>query len=312
MNRFGCFAAALAGAALLTGPASAAPEGWTTDYDQAKSTAAEQGKDLLLDFTGSDWCGWCIRLKDEVFLQPAFKDAAPDDFVMVELDFPQDKPQSDELKQQNQRLAEKFDVGGYPTIVLADAEGRPYAMTGYREGGADAYLAHLDELQQVRAARDEAMQAADSAEGLKKAKALDDAMTAVGMDLAVGHYRDTVETIVDLDADNEAGLKAKYEAALQNGKLADAVAAVINQLQTGDFESGLAELEQVIDRFQPEGEQKQMLYGLKGQVLAQMGQMDAAVDALNTALESLPDSPIAPQIRQLNTQIKAATPPPTE
>ena len=64
---------------------------WVNEFEKAKQTAATEGKDLLMDFTGSDWCGWCIRLHKEVFDLDAFKTAAPKNFVLVELDYPNDK-----------------------------------------------------------------------------------------------------------------------------------------------------------------------------------------------------------------------------
>lgn len=119
---------------------------WLTDYEAAKALAAESGKPILMDFTGSDWCGWCIRLKKEVFSQPAFLQYASENLVLLMLDFPSQKPQSDDLKAQNQALAEQFDIKGYPTIILADAEGNEIARTGYQRGGAEKYVEHLKEL----------------------------------------------------------------------------------------------------------------------------------------------------------------------
>ena len=77
--------------ALTVSLSTAAGEGWMTDFEAAKQKAAAENKDLLVDFTGSDWCGWCIKLVDEVFKHDAFKQGAADNFVLVELDFPQDK-----------------------------------------------------------------------------------------------------------------------------------------------------------------------------------------------------------------------------
>lgn len=132
-------------------PASAAFAGdhWLMDFEKAKALAQAQDKDLLINFAGSDWCYWCQRLEREVFSKPAFVQAAGGRFVFVLVDFPQDKSQqSAELQQQNERLAQRFGVKAFPTVVLADAGGRPYAQTGYREGGAQAYLQHLTVLQE--------------------------------------------------------------------------------------------------------------------------------------------------------------------
>lgn len=122
---------------------SAAGAGWMTDFKAAQSQAAAEQKPMLLDFTGSDWCGWCIKLDEEVFSQNAFKEYAADSLVLVELDFPRGKEQSDALKAQNKALAEKYGVRGFPTIVLLSSDGDLIEKTGYRPGGAESYVAHI-------------------------------------------------------------------------------------------------------------------------------------------------------------------------
>ena len=127
--------------------ATAETEHWLTDFEKAEQTAKAEGKDLLINFAGSDWCYWCQRLDKEVFSKTAFLQEAGKRFVLVLLDFPNDKShQSAELQKQNERLSRQFDVTGFPTVFLADANGRPYAQTGYIEGGDRAYLEHLLEL----------------------------------------------------------------------------------------------------------------------------------------------------------------------
>lgn len=124
-------------------PASESHSGWMTDFDAAKAKAAAENKPLLVDFTGSDWCGWCIKLNKEVFSQQAFKDFAKENLILVELDFPRKKAQSAELAAQNQALAEKYAVRGFPTILILDAKGEVIKQTGYRRGGAEKYIEHL-------------------------------------------------------------------------------------------------------------------------------------------------------------------------
>src|SRR4051794_3904234 len=120
----------------LTVSTFAAGDLWVSDFEKAKQTAAAENKDLLIDFTGSDWCGWCIKLRKEVFDLDAFKTAAPKNFVLVEIDFPQNKSKlSNATQEQNAKLQTQFGIQGFPSIVLADAQGRPYAQTGYQEGG---------------------------------------------------------------------------------------------------------------------------------------------------------------------------------
>lgn len=121
-----------------------AGDGWLTDFEAAQAKAVEEQKPLLLDFTGSDWCGWCIRLKEEVFSKQAFKDYAADSLVLVELDFPRGKKQTPELKAQNEALAMKYRIRGFPTILLLSPEGELIEQTGYRRGGAEAYVDHIE------------------------------------------------------------------------------------------------------------------------------------------------------------------------
>jgi len=119
---------------------------WETDFAVAKKRAKDEKKSMLLDFTGSDWCGWCIKLKKEVFDTPEFKEYAKDHLIMVELDFPKRKELPKEEKEQNDKLNEEYKITGFPTIVLLNARGREVARTGYQEGGPEEYIKHLKEL----------------------------------------------------------------------------------------------------------------------------------------------------------------------
>jgi len=126
--------------------AVAAEGPWLTDFEEAKKQAAKEDKAILMDFTGSDWCGWCIKLDKEVFSKKEFLDYAKKNLVLVEVDFPSKKKLSAETKKQNAGLAKKFKVEGFPTIVLTDAKGKKFATTGYQEGGPKAYVKHLGKL----------------------------------------------------------------------------------------------------------------------------------------------------------------------
>ena len=120
---------------------SEAAEGWKTDYTAALAQAATENKMVLLDFTGSDWCGWCVKLQKDTFSKPEFKKFAEQSLVLVELDFPRGKAQSDELKRQNEELAEKFGVQGFPTLVLLDPQGKEASRNvGYLQGGPEAFI----------------------------------------------------------------------------------------------------------------------------------------------------------------------------
>ena len=123
---------------------------WLTDLDEAKKVAAKENKLILIDFTGSDWCHWCVKLKEEVFGHKQFAAEAGKHFVLVELDFPQKAKQSAETKKKNKAHAKKYGVQGFPTVVLTDAKGKAFGRTGYREGGVRPYLNHLKKLRTQR------------------------------------------------------------------------------------------------------------------------------------------------------------------
>lgn len=119
---------------------------WITDFEKARKLAKEQNKLILVDFSGSDWCGWCVRLEKEVFHQKEFKNYAKKNFILLLLDFPSQKPQSAALKKQNAKLAKEYKIEGYPTILILSADGKELARTGYQAGGPKAYIQHLNKL----------------------------------------------------------------------------------------------------------------------------------------------------------------------
>ncbi len=121
------------------------PAGWYTDMNEAVAEAERTGKNLFLDFTGSDWCVWCHRLTDEVFSKKEFLDYADENLVMVFLDSPRSFSLSEEQLNHNQVLQGILGVQGYPTIWLLGPDLTPLMKTGYREGGAASYVEHLTE-----------------------------------------------------------------------------------------------------------------------------------------------------------------------
>jgi thioredoxin-related protein len=116
---------------------------WLTDLSAAQAEAQRQNKPLLVNFTGSDWCGWCIKLRQEVFSQPEFDSFAAKNLVLVEVDFPKNTPQSDAIKKANAALASRFHVSGFPTVVILTPQGQEIARTGYQPGGVKPFVQTL-------------------------------------------------------------------------------------------------------------------------------------------------------------------------
>ncbi len=121
---------------------------WYADFDEAAAVARKAGKDLLVDFTGSDWCGWCIKLDEEVFAHDAFQKGVEPNFVLVALDFPRGQEAKAKVPnpERNNELKDKHGVRGFPTVLLMTADGDVYGKTGYQRGGPEKYVESLDQM----------------------------------------------------------------------------------------------------------------------------------------------------------------------
>lgn len=126
--------AILTGALLLASSAMAAEsEGWLTDYQEGLAAAKKNQKNMMVLFTGSDWCSWCKRLQADVLQKEEFKAFAKENLVLVELDFPRGNKPSEEIQAARKALAAKYNIPGYPTIVLLTPEEKDFGRMGYQE-----------------------------------------------------------------------------------------------------------------------------------------------------------------------------------
>lgn len=127
---------------------------WHTNFEKAMQLSVKEKKPLMLFFTGSDWCGWCIRLQKEVFHKSEFVAWAKDKVILVELDFPRKKQLEPSMQQQNYGLQNALQVRGYPTIWFVNAEKKDdgkinlsqLGSTGYVAGGPEAWLTGANQI----------------------------------------------------------------------------------------------------------------------------------------------------------------------
>ena len=223
----------IAAISLAASPLALAQESdhrWFADYDKALAVAQEEGKDLLVDFTGSDWCGWCIRLHDEGFQHDAWYKQASESYVLVALDFPNGEEAKAKVPNpaRNAELRDKYGIRGYPTILLMNVEGEVFGRTGYQAGGAEAYVEHMTQLavsgkKMLAAAKEiegEYAEAKDKVAVVRKAIGLlaEAEDGAPGVDVIAGVARKAYE----LDPKNEAGLKKEAVASLLASGVAEA------------------------------------------------------------------------------------------
>jgi len=115
---------------------------WMVDYEQAMEKANAENKNVLLYFTGSDWCPPCMAMEKQTFSKPEFNQYAEANLVLLAVDFPEYKPLPEALLRHNLELAKKFEFQGiFPTFILANSEGQVLAKhEGYMEGGPDGFI----------------------------------------------------------------------------------------------------------------------------------------------------------------------------
>jgi thioredoxin-related protein len=242
---------------LMSWAAAAAPvsagEGFLADWDVAAKAAKESGKDLLVDFTGSDWCGWCIKLDEEVFAHDAWKTAIAADYVLCALDF----PNGDEAKAKvpnparNEELREKYGVNGFPSILLMTADGELYARTGYQAGGPENYLKHLSQLRAAGRPNLEEIarlekQVAEAKDATAKASALDAVIGKLEQEAADSPFAARLSVLARqaLEAGGDAARRLRALKAIYAAGKADA--ALNDMARAADPKNELGLLERVV------------------------------------------------------------------
>ena len=270
---------------------TATEEIWQTDFAAAKAKAQKENKLLLIDFTGSDWCGWCKKLKKEVFSQKLFQQKAAQEFVLVELDFPQKTKLDEKLTAQNQGLAKAYAISGYPSIVLTDADGVEFARTGYKPGGAQTYLDHLQGFVKNYQQAQIFEQEATKLDGIEKAKKLDQAIALLVANGSKRSYDDLSDEIIALDKDGKAGLRPKYE-------LPKKISAIESQLkQDKDFDKAVAELDKLAPQASNVPSLQQQIYLFQAGILIKgKGDKTKGLERLQLAQKAAPDTQTGQQL----------------
>jgi thioredoxin-related protein len=294
------FAVAVLG---LVGSALAQEGQWLQNFEDAKAKAKADGKDLLVDFTGSDWCVWCKRLDAEVFAEKAFQDGVAKGYVLVKLDFPKDENLVTEaIKKQNAQLQSDYKIQGFPTILLMDPAGRPYAQTGYQQGGAAPYLEHLAGLQKAKAARDEHFGKAKGAEGAERAKHLAAGLDAMAEEVVMQHYKAEVDEVMKLDADGKAGLKAKYEAKLAMVELEEKFQELA---QNGDWDAVDKYMAELLTKYKGNVDIEQKATFYRAVVLIEdKHDFAGALKGIDAARAIAPDSEFGKRLEQIRKNVE--------
>jgi S1-C subfamily serine protease/thioredoxin-related protein len=187
---------------------------WLQDLDAAKRKASSENKDLLVYFAGSDWSKLSKELSERILLTNRFRDIVKDTFVFVYLDFPDSAAARAKVQDsgRNERLAQSYGIAGFPTVLLADAQGKPYAAVGYVEDdmSADAYAGACMGHQTLRGVRDSYFQKVRSSQGEEKLRAAASAADFLHEHDLLGCYGTEMEQWLklahEIDPKNEHGL----------------------------------------------------------------------------------------------------------
>lgn len=289
----------LAAVALSLGSTFAATtDGWSTDFEASVKLAAAEKKDLLVEFTGSDWCQPCMMLNKEILSQDIFRDGTKETFVKVQLDFPRAETlQTPEVRKRNVELRTAYRISGYPTIMLCDSAGLPYAVTGYQPGGPEKYVEHLTGLREARGKRDAAFAAAEKAEGVARAKILVAALEDMKLpeQMVTAQYGDVAAKIKAADPADETGYSKK---AADTAKLSAFLEKLGEFGQKQDVEGALAYVDTVLADKELGVETRQHVYGHKAGTLMRANRPAEAAAVLDEGVKVAPDSRIAPQLAE--------------
>jgi len=318
------------GSAIAKDPA---PASRSEALEDTKKAAKESGKDILIDFSGSDWCGWCQRLDKEVFSTELWKKEASKKYILLVLDFPKGDIISKEQKEYNNKVKREFGIQGYPTVFVLDSDGRPYAKTGYQEGGPEKYLAHLEAFANRKQERDDLLKQAKAAKPEERLSLLEKVISQLNKWEVDFGYPEIKDGIISLDSDNKNGLKLKYATELvqyyqakENKEKVDFYLNIVRQLDPGkgkkleidikideiqskyfqsqDWNGALGALNKLIDEFKPEGQAAQDLYHSIAIVYNQLNDKNKTIENLEKALNYAPDSDLGKKIKGILNNMK--------
>lgn len=260
-------------------------DAWMQDVEAGFGKAQRERKDVLMLFTGSDWCPPCIKLDEEILSQDEFLAEVTQRFVLIKLDFPRNHPQDETIAAQNQQWAREFGVDSFPTLFLLDQSGRPFAIAGYTDDDVASYLGLLEQSRQIRMKRDENLKVADEKIGLERAKALDEAMSQMREEIVALYYPEIVAEIVELDKKDELGLRTKWnsagEAEMRRAILTDIM--LISRIEKPD--RAIAFIDEVIEEIDFPLPERLAILNIKLGLLRELNDLQRSTELLDQMIE---------------------------
>jgi len=277
-----------------------AEEGWLVDFEKAKAQAAKEGKPILMEFTGSDWCPPCKALHKNVLAKEIFKEEMPKHYILLKLDNPRDKSkQTDAEQAQYKELAREYKVTGVPSVFLADADGNPFfKSSGYSGQSADEWVEQMV----GKSGIPKALAKAGKAKGIERAKLLDTALTMMGSKFANESHGEKIDEIINLDSENKAGLKVKYEGARKAAQFKETLTQIMRGNGGAKSEALAAKIDELVKKEKATGESLQEALFMKSSLMFRDKKKDEAEKLLLEAQKAAPNSGTAKRIDQILKQ----------
>jgi hypothetical protein len=272
------------------------PGAWLTDADSAAAIAVGSGKDLLVDFASP-------ASEDSTALDSElFRRAAAGNFVMVRLRSSADSPA--DIAARVAAWGERLGITQFPTFVLLDSHGRPYADAPGPQKDPATSVKLLGDLLRVKSQRDAEMFVAKGSASLDRAKHLDAALKTVGRFATGPTYVDVMREIISLDKENSAGLKAKYANVVAGIDIDAAIQSdVYPMIDKGDLAGAIARIDRIVAEAQPTSGQKQLLLAFKGQLYFSLHDAPNAAKAFDEALKIDPRGETAAKVLAARQQV---------
>lgn len=287
----------------MLGSAWALPQAGSVEA--AMPLAKEQGRDIMLEFTGKEWCPPCIHLRTEILETAEFEHAVGDKYVLVEVVFPRLPAAVAAIPEEQRNANEKLLVHhrietGLPTVLLLDAEGYPYAQVAGARRTTAEYLKALEAAAAVRVARDAAFAKAHGLQGLERAAALAEGLNAIPENCR-DKYPDVVREINALDPQNTLGYArvltryANYR--VQENQLKEILKRNRGHFSDAELETAAAELTRYLATPELEPELAQIAWRALGDTYAFQRRYKDVYAAYRKAYEAAPDSRLAPRLQ---------------
>lgn len=279
---------------------SFAGDGWETNVEAAQKKAAEQNKGLLIEFTGSDWCGPCMQFKKNVLEKEEFLKAASEKFILVELDFPRKKEQPADVKEHNKKYGDMYGLTGFPTIVFTDAKANPvYSIVGGRN--LEETLKIVAEADSNRKTVEKLRSNMKNMPAAEKYKQIGQILNRMPLDYIDRFYADFAEELKG-DTDDISDVKRKQLLQKQQTE-SDAFARSISQQGLNSDERQKA-YDEYLKKPDLLPEIKQKMASTMSAVYLMEADVDNALAKMQQSIDYLPDSEYAARLKSQKNLIE--------